>query len=218
DDRVRGVGEAQVAGDGVRDPDDVDPGGPRRFRAVRGVLERDRLVRVDTELGERFEVERRPGLRTLRVVVCGDNRVPAACALEPLLAVEPLPAGARGGLRVEQEAVEVEEKSPDRHGRDGIETGMAGETRRAVFAQPDWLRAVPTGKELPREADVVFTGCGTSFHAAQTGGRAVQALEAVLSPPRADILVCISHEGTTELTMEAERAFGGDVWLVTGNA
>jgi glucosamine--fructose-6-phosphate aminotransferase (isomerizing) len=94
---------------------------------------------------------------------------------------------------------------------------MAGETRRAVFAQPDWLRAVPTDRRLPREAEVVFTGCGTSFHAAQTGGRAIQALEAVLRPPRADILVCISHEGSTELTMEAERAFGGDVWLVTGN-
>jgi glucosamine--fructose-6-phosphate aminotransferase (isomerizing) len=39
----------------------------------------------------------------------------------------------------------------------------------------------------------------------------------VLRPPPADILVCISHEGSTELTMEAERAFGGDVWLVTGN-
>ena len=94
---------------------------------------------------------------------------------------------------------------------------MAGETRRAVFAQPEWLRAVPTDKRLPREAEVVFTGCGTSFHAAQTGGRAIQALEAVLRPPRADILVCISHEGSTELTMEAERAFGGDVWLITGN-
>ena len=31
-------------------------------------------------------------------------------------------------------------------------------------------------------------------------------------------MVCLSHEGETALTMEAERAFGGDVWLVTGNA
>jgi len=46
----------------------------------------------------------------------------------------------------------------------------------------------------------------------------VQALEAVLNPPRADIMVCVSHEGETELTMEAERAFGGEVWLVTGRA
>jgi glucosamine--fructose-6-phosphate aminotransferase (isomerizing) len=94
---------------------------------------------------------------------------------------------------------------------------MAEETRRAVFAQPDWLRQVPTSKELPAGAQVVFTGCGTSFHAAQTGGRALDALEAVLLPPLADILVCVSHEGGTALTMEAEQAFGGDVWLVTGN-
>jgi fructoselysine-6-P-deglycase FrlB-like protein len=30
-------------------------------------------------------------------------------------------------------------------------------------------------------------------------------------------MVCVSHEGGTALTMEAEQAFGGDVWLVTGN-
>ncbi len=95
---------------------------------------------------------------------------------------------------------------------------MPGETRRAVFAQPDWLRAVPTDRELPADTPVVFTGCGTSFHAAQTGGFAVQALEAALSPPSAEIMVCVSHEGETALTMEAEQWFGGDVWLVTGNA
>jgi glucosamine--fructose-6-phosphate aminotransferase (isomerizing) len=95
---------------------------------------------------------------------------------------------------------------------------MAGETRSAVFDQPAWLRLVPTDMRLPEEARVVHTGCGTSFHAAQTAGWAVQALDAVLAPPAADIMVCISHEGETELTMEAERAFGGDVWLVTGKA
>jgi len=94
---------------------------------------------------------------------------------------------------------------------------MAGETRRAVLAQPEWLRQVPTSKQLPAGARVVFTGCGTSFHAAQTGGWAVEALEAVIKPPLADIMVCVSHEGGTALTMEAEQAFGGDVWLVTGN-
>jgi glucosamine--fructose-6-phosphate aminotransferase (isomerizing) len=94
---------------------------------------------------------------------------------------------------------------------------MAGETRRAVLAQPEWLRQVPTSKQLPAGASVVFTGCGTSFHAAQTGGSAVDALEAVIKAPRADIMVCVSHEGGTALTMEAEQAFGGDVWLVTGN-
>jgi glucosamine--fructose-6-phosphate aminotransferase (isomerizing) len=94
---------------------------------------------------------------------------------------------------------------------------MTGETRRAVLAQPAWLRQVPTEKRLPAGARVVFTGCGTSFHAAQTGGWAVEALEAVIRPPLADIMVCVSHEGATALTMEAEQAFGGDVWLVTGN-
>jgi glucosamine--fructose-6-phosphate aminotransferase (isomerizing) len=95
---------------------------------------------------------------------------------------------------------------------------VPGETRRAVFAQPEWLRAVPTDRRLSDGARVVFTGCGTSFHAAQTGGHAVQALEAVLAPPDADLLVCVSHSGTTPLTLEAARAFGGPVWLVTGAA
>src|SRR5215218_10346790 len=96
---------------------------------------------------------------------------------------------------------------------------MAGDTRRAAHAQPDWLRVVPTGRRLPDGARVVFTGCGTSFHAAQTGGRALQALEAVIAPPvDADLLVCVSHEGTTPVTLEAARAFPGPKWLVTGRA
>lgn len=93
---------------------------------------------------------------------------------------------------------------------------MPEATRRAVFAQPAWLRGVPTDRRLPEGARVVHTGCGTSFHAAQTGGSAVQALEAVLAPPEADVLVCVSHEGETKLTREAAKAFRGEVWLVTG--
>jgi glucosamine--fructose-6-phosphate aminotransferase (isomerizing) len=85
-----------------------------------------------------------------------------------------------------------------------------------VFEQPDWLRAVPTDRRLPEGARVVHVGCGTSFHVAQTGGWAVQALEAVLEPPAADVMVCVSHEGETALTLEAARAFAGRVWLVTG--
>ena len=93
---------------------------------------------------------------------------------------------------------------------------MAGdETKRAIFAQPEWLRVVPTDGRLP-EGRVLHTGCGTSFHAAQTGGRAEQALELVLRPRRADVLVAISHEGATALTLEATRAFDGPVWLITG--
>jgi glucosamine--fructose-6-phosphate aminotransferase (isomerizing) len=93
---------------------------------------------------------------------------------------------------------------------------MPGETERAVRLQPDWLRLVPTARRLPSGARVVHTGCGTSFHAAQTGGFAMQALEAVLSPPDADVLVAVSHEGETALTLEAVRAFRGETWLVTG--
>jgi glucosamine--fructose-6-phosphate aminotransferase (isomerizing) len=93
---------------------------------------------------------------------------------------------------------------------------MAGErTRAAILAQPDWLARVPRDRRLP-EGRVVFTGCGTSYHAALSGGRAVQALEAVLSPPEAEVLVLVSHEGATPLTLEAARAFGGPRWLVTG--
>ena len=87
-----------------------------------------------------------------------------------------------------------------------------------VFAQPEWLRGVADrvgGRRLP-PARVVLTGCGTSFHAAQTGGDAVQALDAVLAPARARLLVVVSHGGETRLALEAANAFAGPVWLVTG--
>jgi glutamine---fructose-6-phosphate transaminase (isomerizing) len=85
-----------------------------------------------------------------------------------------------------------------------------------VLAQPEWLRGVPTALRVPEGPRVVHTGCGTSFHAAQTGGAAVQALEAVLATPEAGVLVCVSHEGETPLTLEAARAFAGEIWVVTG--
>jgi glutamine---fructose-6-phosphate transaminase (isomerizing) len=95
---------------------------------------------------------------------------------------------------------------------------MAGEeTRRAIFAQPEWLRAVPSDRRLPA-GRVLHTGCGTSFHAAQTGGWAAQALELVLEPLQADVLVVLSHEGGTPLSLEAAQAFGGPVWVITGKA
>ena len=96
---------------------------------------------------------------------------------------------------------------------------MAGElTRAAIQAQPEWIRGVPerVGDRRYPEGRVVLTGCGTSFHAAQTGGDAYQALEAVLAPPRGDLLVAVSHEGETKLTLEAAQAFDGPVWLITG--
>jgi glucosamine--fructose-6-phosphate aminotransferase (isomerizing) len=81
--------------------------------------------------------------------------------------------------------------------------------------EPEWLRSVPTDRQLP-EGRVLHTGCGTSFHAAQTGGWAEQALELVLRPREADALLVVSHEGDTELSLEAARAFDGPVWLITG--
>jgi len=95
---------------------------------------------------------------------------------------------------------------------------MPGEkTRAAVYAQPDWLRQVPTDRKLPDEKRILYTGCGTSFHAAQTGGDAVQALDLMVEPRRdADLLVVVSHEGTTHSTLEAVRAWDGPTWLVTG--
>jgi fructoselysine-6-P-deglycase FrlB-like protein len=92
-------------------------------------------------------------------------------------------------------------------------------TRRAIASQPDWLARVPCDRRFPPGARLLFTGCGTSFHAACTGGEAVQALELVLRPERdADVLVIVSHEGETPLTLEAARAWRGPRWLVTGTA
>jgi glucosamine--fructose-6-phosphate aminotransferase (isomerizing) len=97
------------------------------------------------------------------------------------------------------------------------------QTRAAVYAQPEWLAAVAerVGDRRFPSGRLLFTGCGTSFHAAQAaadlaGGEARQALELVLRSEPADLLVAISHEGTTALTTEAVRAFPGETWLVTG--
>jgi glucosamine--fructose-6-phosphate aminotransferase (isomerizing) len=93
-------------------------------------------------------------------------------------------------------------------------------TREAIAAQPAWLRQVPDrvgDRRLPAGASVLFTGCGTSFHAALACGPAAQALELVLGEgPPADVLVAISHEGETTLTREAVAGFAGETWLVTG--
>jgi len=93
-------------------------------------------------------------------------------------------------------------------------------TRTAISAQPEWLRQVPArvgDMRLPEGSRVLFTGCGTSFHAAVACGQAAQALEVVLgNAPAADVLVALSHEGTTRLTREAVEGFGGETWLITG--
>ena len=93
---------------------------------------------------------------------------------------------------------------------------MRGElTQAAVEAQPEWLAQVPTDRRLPA-GRVVAVGCGTSFHAAQTTGAGMDSLEFLLAPPGADVLVAVSHEGGTRLTLEAAQAFDGPTWLVTG--
>ena len=95
-------------------------------------------------------------------------------------------------------------------------------TRKAIAQQPEWLRDVPErvgDRRLPEGARVLFTGCGTSFHAALGCGPAVQALEVVLGDaPEVDVLVAVSHEGGTALTLEAVRGFAGETWLITGAA
>ena len=95
-------------------------------------------------------------------------------------------------------------------------------TRAAIARQPEWLQQVPErvgSRRLPDDARVLFTGCGTSYHAALACGRAAQALELVLgNGPDADVLVAVSHEGETALTLEAVRGFAGETWLVTGTA
>ena len=95
-------------------------------------------------------------------------------------------------------------------------------TRSAIAAQPEWLRGVLErvgDLRLPGGARVLFTGCGTSYHAALACRNGVQALELVLgSAPEAEVLVAVSHEGGTRLTLEAVEAFAGETWLLTGAA
>jgi glutamine---fructose-6-phosphate transaminase (isomerizing) len=95
-------------------------------------------------------------------------------------------------------------------------------TRSAISAQVEWLRQVPDrvgSQRLPAGRSVLFTGCGTSFHAALACGTAAQALDLVLGDaPDADVLVALSHEGGTRLTLEAVERFEGETWLVTGAA
>jgi glucosamine--fructose-6-phosphate aminotransferase (isomerizing) len=93
-------------------------------------------------------------------------------------------------------------------------------TRKAIASQPEWLQQVPErvgARRVPEGARALFTGCGTSFHAALACGSAAQALDVVLgNAPESDVLVAISHEGGTALTLEAIRGFEGETWLITG--
>jgi glucosamine--fructose-6-phosphate aminotransferase (isomerizing) len=97
-----------------------------------------------------------------------------------------------------------------------------GLTRAAIAAQPEWLGQVPErvgDRRLPTGRRILFTGCGTSFHAALACGPAAQALDVVQGlAADADVLVAISHEGGTSITLEAVKAFRGETWLITGAA
>jgi len=94
-----------------------------------------------------------------------------------------------------------------------------GLTASAIAAQPAWLRALHVEERLPEGARVLFTGCGTSYHAALAAGPAAHALDVVLGRvPAADVLVAVSHEGETTLTLEAVESFAGETWAITGKA
>jgi glutamine---fructose-6-phosphate transaminase (isomerizing) len=90
-------------------------------------------------------------------------------------------------------------------------------TAQAIADQPAWLRLLRIERLLPPGASVLFTGCGTSYHAARASGPAAHALDVAIGDhPPAEILVAISHEGTTQLTREAVERWSGPVWTITG--
>ncbi|HET8571647.1 MAG TPA: SIS domain-containing protein [Candidatus Limnocylindria bacterium] len=82
----------------------------------------------------------------------------------------------------------------------------------------------------PRGVPVVFTGCGTSEHAAMAfvellrdvvEARSIQAFELLRHPPARGLVVAISHEGATWATNEAlnaAREAGASTALITVSA
>src|SRR5207247_971678 len=103
------------------------------------------------------------------------------------------------------------------HGIEALVPG--GLTAKAIAVQPSWLAALRVEERLPERARVLFTGCGTSYHAALAAGPAAHALDVVLgASPDADVLVAVSHEGETTLTLEAVQGFAGETWALTGKA
>ena len=91
-----------------------------------------------------------------------------------------------------------------------------GLTSLAIASQPARLGALSVSERVPAGARVLFTGCGTSYHAALACGPAAHALDLVLGDaPAADVLVAISHEGETKLTLEAVQGFAGETWTIT---
>lgn len=103
-----------------------------------------------------------------------------------------------------------------------------------IWAEPDLPQQIAGGDDAARlashlraalDADqpVLFTGCGTSEHAARAagalvGGASRDAFETRLDPPARGLVVAISHEGGTAATLDAARGAseaGAQALLVT---
>jgi glucosamine--fructose-6-phosphate aminotransferase (isomerizing) len=100
-----------------------------------------------------------------------------------------------------------------------------------IWAQPELPEQIAGSEDADRLAShirtavdagapILFTGCGTSEHAARAAQAIVgdalpdamlasrDAFEASLAPPAAGLVVAISHEGGTPATLEAARGAG----------
>jgi glutamine---fructose-6-phosphate transaminase (isomerizing) len=103
-----------------------------------------------------------------------------------------------------------------------------------IWAEPELPQQIAGGDAAARLAShlrtaldagepVLFTGCGTSEHAARAsaalvGGASRDAFETRLDPPSRGLVVGISHEGGTAATLDAARGAsqaGAQVLLVT---
>jgi fructoselysine-6-P-deglycase FrlB-like protein len=94
------------------------------------------------------------------------------------------------------------------------EPGLVG----PILAAP----AIAEARALVRTAGepLIFTGCGTSEHAAMAGaallgGVSRDAFEASLDPQRGGVLIAVSHEGGTAATLAAIDAADAATILVT---
>src|SRR4051795_1920944 len=78
-----------------------------------------------------------------------------------------------------------------------------------IFASP---AAVEAAESIREGGPVVFTGCGTSEHAAMAGAALLKqatardAFEATLAPQDNGVLIAVSHEGGTAATLDALAA------------